>query len=204
MTNPPAAGSRVSFVRVALHLPTLSAATRLVEEHLSVDLDSTETGRWRPLADVLHSERPDSVEGAVSRARWELRRHPGCRVTAVRTADGAVVAATAARTLHLVATPGFARVVGSLLHTWLASGLAIPPELALSAEPAGGGRDGVDGAGDGRTAEGRGLAARGSGGLAGGDRGGAAQLVSLRWDDPPGRAAIRSATRSMSGPGIDS
>ncbi|MDH6128880.1 hypothetical protein [Kitasatospora sp. GP82] len=161
-------GRQAAFVRVALHLPGVSPAARLVEEHLSVDLDSPEASRWRPLADVLHSERPAGVEESVSRARWELRRHPGCRVATVRTAEGAVLAATAARTLHLVAIPHFAHVVGSLLHTWLASGVTIPSDLTLTAEQAGAG-----------------------------------QLLSLSWGDPPGRAAIRSAIRSMSGPGID-
>ncbi|MFB7663152.1 hypothetical protein ACFC1R_04275 [Kitasatospora sp. NPDC056138] len=205
--SPEPAAQRVAFARVALQLPSVSATARLVEEHLSVGLDSPATDRWRPLADVLHSERPDTVEEAVSRARWELRRHPGCRVATVRTADGAVLAATAARTLHLVAVTDFGHLVGSLLHTWLASGLAIPPVLALSAEPdplpaepAGADdRCGPGGAGD-------------PCGPAGADdrcgpggAGGAAQPVSLRWGgDPPGRAAIRSVIRSRSGPGMDS
>lgn len=96
----------------------------ILDEHLAVDADRCEDGRWLQTADVLYGSELRSRERA---ARWLqdiLTRFAACAVAATPLPGGlwAARCRKSGRVLYVVAPPE--APVGSYLHCWTAAGMA--------------------------------------------------------------------------------
>lgn len=99
------------------------------DEHLAVDADRCEDGRWLHAADVLYGSTLRSPGLAEGWLRDVMDRRPACTVAATPVAGGRWAARCRphGRVLYVAAPPH--APVGSCLHAWLVAGRN-PEELA--------------------------------------------------------------------------